>query len=165
MWETSSRGGGDGNAVSFEKLPRTFGMSTLVCAPSNVAVDQLCERIHLTGLKVVRVTAKSREDVESSVGFLSLHRQVAMNDTNPELAKLMQLKSELGELSSQDEKKFKTLTRAAEREILQNADVICTTCVGAGDPRIAKFKFRTVLIDEDVESSKKKCRFCLTMPV
>ena len=129
----------------------------LVCAPSNVAVDQLCERIHLTGLKVVRVTAKSREDVESSVGFLALHRQVGMNDTNPELAKLMQLKSELGELSSQDEKKFKTLTRAAEREILANADVICTTCVGAGDPRLAKFKFRTVLIDESTQSAEPEC--------
>lgn len=135
----------------------------LVCAPSNVAVDQLCERIHLTGLKVVRVTAKSREDVESSVGFLSLHRQVGMNDTNPELAKLMQLKSELGELSSQDEKKFKTLTRAAEREILQNADVICTTCVGAGDPRLAKFKFRTVLIDESTQSAEPECLIPLVL--
>ena len=135
----------------------------LVCAPSNVAVDQLCERIHLTGLKVVRVTAKSREDVESPVGFLSLHRQVGMNDTNPELAKLMQLKSELGELSSQDEKKFKSLTRAAEREILQNADVICTTCVGAGDPRLAKFKFRTVLIDESTQSAEPECLIPLVL--
>lgn len=32
----------------------------LVCAPSNVAVDQLTEKIHLTGLKVVRLAAKSR---------------------------------------------------------------------------------------------------------
>ena len=135
----------------------------LVCAPSNVAVDQLCERIHLTGLKVVRVTAKSREDVESPVGFLSLHRQVGMNDTNPELAKLMQLKSELGELSSQDEKKYKSLTRAAEREILQNADVICTTCVGAGDPRLAKFKFRTVLIDESTQSAEPECLIPLVL--
>ena len=110
----------------------------LVCAPSNVAVDQLCERIHTTGLKTVRVTAKSREDVESPVGFLSLHEQVRMNDSNIELVKLNQLKSELGELSSQDEKKFKQLTRAAEREILTNADVICCTCVGAGDPRLAQ---------------------------
>ena len=135
----------------------------LVCAPSNVAVDQLTERIHLTGLKVVRVTAKSREDVESSVGFLSLHRQVGMNDTNPELAKLIQLKAELGELSSQDEKKFKTLTRAAEREILQNADVICCTCVGAGDPRLAKMKFRTVLIDESTQSAEPECLIPLVL--
>ncbi|KAK3703654.1 ATP-dependent RNA helicase [Vermiconidia calcicola] len=151
------------SATIIHHLARMNQGQILVCAPSNVAVDQLCERIHLTGLKVVRVTAKSREDVESSVGFLSLHRQVGMNDTNPELAKLIQLKSELGELSSQDEKKFKTLTRAAEREILGNADVICTTCVGAGDPRLAKFKFRTVLVDESTQSAEPECLIPLVL--
>ena len=47
----------------------------LVAAPSNVAVDQLAERIALTGLKVVRIMAKSREDVASSVESLTLHYQ------------------------------------------------------------------------------------------
>ncbi|KAH9180451.1 RNA helicase-domain-containing protein, partial [Lactarius sanguifluus] len=47
----------------------------LVCAPSNVAVDQLTEKIHATGLKVVRLTAKSREALDSSVAFLTLHHQ------------------------------------------------------------------------------------------
>lgn len=135
----------------------------LVCAPSNVAVDQLCERIHRTGLKVVRLTAKSREDVESSVGFLSLHEQVRMNDTNVELTKLTQLKAELGELSSQDEKKFKQLTRAAEREILNHADVVCCTCVGAGDPRLSKMKFRNVLIDESTQSAEPECMIPLVL--
>ena len=151
------------SATIIYHLSKMNGGQVLVCAPSNVAVDQLCERIHLTGLKAVRVTAKSREDVESNVGFLSLHRQVAMNDTNVELNKLNQLKAELGELSSQDEKKFKTLTRAAEREILQNADVICCTCVGAGDPRLAKFKFRTVLIDESTQSAEPECMIPLVL--
>ena len=135
----------------------------LVCAPSNVAVDQLCERVHKTGLKVVRLTAKSREDVESSVSFLALHRQVEMNDTNPELSKLQLLKEQTGELSSQDEKKFKTLTRAAEREILSAADVVCCTCVGAGDPRLARFKFRNVLIDESTQSAEPECMIPLVL--
>jgi regulator of nonsense transcripts 1 len=86
-----------------------------------------------------------------------------MNDTNIELVKLNQLKSELGELSSQDEKKFKQLTRNAEREILTNADVICCTCVGAGDPRLAKFKFRTVLIDESTQSAEPECMIPLVL--
>ena len=34
----------------------------LVAAPSNIAVDQLCEKIHLTGLKVVRLAAKVRDE-------------------------------------------------------------------------------------------------------
>jgi regulator of nonsense transcripts 1 len=151
------------SATIIYHLSKINGGQVLVCAPSNVAVDQLCERVHLTGLKVVRVTAKSREDVDSPVGFLSLHEQVRMNDTNVELRKLNQLKDELGELSSQDEKKFKQLTRAAEREILSNADVICCTCVGAGDPRLAKFKFRTVLIDESTQSAEPECMIPLVL--
>lgn len=151
------------SATVIYHLAKVNGGQVLVCAPSNVAVDQLCERIHRTGLKVVRLTAKSREDVESSVGFLSLHQQVRMNDSNLELTKLAQLKSELGELSSQDEKKFKTLTRGAEREILNNADVICCTCVGAGDPRLQKMKFRTVLIDESTQSAEPECMIPLVL--
>lgn len=151
------------SATVIYHLAKVNGGQVLVCAPSNVAVDQLCERIHRTGLKVVRLTAKSREDVESPVGFLSLHEQVRMNDSNTELVKLSQLKNELGELSSQDEKKFKTLTRAAEREILNNADVICCTCVGAGDPRLAKMKFRTVLIDESTQSAEPECMIPLVL--
>ncbi|KFY75397.1 hypothetical protein V501_02391 [Pseudogymnoascus sp. VKM F-4519 (FW-2642)] len=151
------------SATVIYHLSKVNGGQVLVCAPSNVAVDQLCERIHRTGLKVVRLTAKSREDVESSVGFLSLHEQVRMNDSNLELTKLSQLKSELGELSSQDEKKFKSLTRAAEREILNNADVICCTCVGAGDPRLSKMKFRTVLIDESTQSAEPECMIPLVL--
>ncbi|GAA5932881.1 uncharacterized protein JCM15063_002230 [Sporobolomyces koalae] len=137
----------------------------LVAAPSNVAVDQLAEKIHSTGLKVVRVTAKSREALESSVSFLTLHAQVANSDTHPELQKLIQLKQEQGELSSSDERKFKALTRAAEKEILVNADVICATCVGCGDPRLAKFKFRTVLIDEATQATEPECMIPLTFGV
>lgn len=151
------------SATIIYHLAKVNGGQVLVCAPSNVAVDQLCERIHRTGLKVVRLTAKSREDVESSVNFLALHEQVRMNDSNPELAKLAQLKQETTELSSQDEKKFKTLTRASEKEILNNADVICCTCVGAGDPRLTKMKFRTVLIDESTQSAEPECMIPLVL--
>lgn len=151
------------SATIIYHLAKNSGGQVLVCAPSNVAVDQLCERVHRTGLKVVRLTAKSREDVESSVSFLALHEQVRMNDSNGELVKLAQLKSELGELSSQDEKKFKQLTKAAERDILHNADVVCCTCVGAGDPRLSKIKFRNVLIDESTQSAEPECMIPLVL--
>lgn len=157
----------------------------LVAAPSNVAVDQLAEKIHQTGLKVVRLTAKSREELDSPVSFLTLHEQVRNNDTNVELQKLIQLKREQGELSAADERKYKSLKRACEKEILnvskqlvymdknkviihihfvQNADVICCTCVGAGDPRIAKrFQFRTVLVDEATQASEPECMIPLIL--
>ncbi|KAI8607141.1 AAA domain-containing protein [Chytriomyces sp. MP71] len=124
----------------------------LVCAPSNVAVDQLTEKIHMTGLKVVRMTAKSREELDSPVGFLTLHEQVNNNDTNPEFQKLLKLKNELGELKPRDEKRYMSLKKQAEREILMHANVVCVTCSGAGDPRLSKFSFKTVLIDESTQS-------------
>ena len=129
----------------------------LVCAPSNVAVDHLTEKIHQTGLKVVRLTAKSREAIDSSISFLSLHNQVKNNDTNVELFKLFKLKESMGELNTNDEKKLKTLSRHAEREILSFADVICCSCVGAGDPRLSKMTFKCVLIDEATQACEPEC--------
>jgi regulator of nonsense transcripts 1 len=107
----------------------------LVTAPSNVAVDQLTEKIHRTGLKVVRITARSREGMDSPVNFLTLHEQVKNLDTNAELSKLIKLREESGELSARDERTYYALRKKAELQVLRNADVVCATCVGAGDPR------------------------------
>ena len=49
----------------------------IVCAPSNVAVDQLADKINATGRKVVRLMAKSRETVASPVEHLTLHYQAS----------------------------------------------------------------------------------------
>lgn len=58
----------------------TLFRPVLVCAPSNIAVDQLTEKIHQTGLKVVRLCAKSREAIDSPVSFLALHNQIRNMD-------------------------------------------------------------------------------------
>lgn len=127
----------------------------LVCAPSNVAVDHLAAKLRDLGLTVVRLTAKSREDVESSVSDLGLHNLVSRS-AKGELKKLLKLKEEVGELSSIDTKKFVKQVRRSELEILKKADVVCCTCVGAGDKRL-EAKFRTVLIDESTQASEPEC--------
>ncbi|RKP11444.1 hypothetical protein BJ684DRAFT_12914, partial [Piptocephalis cylindrospora] len=126
----------------------------LVVAPSNVAVDQLAEKIHRTGLRVVRMTAKSREALDSPVSFLTLHELVQHADTHRELQKLIRLKADQGELSRSDEARFKAARRVCEQEILQHAEVILCTCVGAGDPRLSRLRFRTVLIDEATQATE-----------
>ena len=170
----------------------------LVCAPSNVAVDQLAERIAMTGLRVVRVCAKSREGVSTYIEHLTLHAQVAalaaqgaakdakdnakdcpagkdgdagggkggkakkamagkpreIRGGLSELAKLTQLKDEVGELSEKDEKKLRKLWRKAESELLSAANVVCATCVGCGDPRLAHLSFRQVLMDETTQATE-----------
>ena len=59
-----------------------------------------------------------------------------------DLRKLQQLREEQGELAAPDERRLRLLQRATERELLQAADVVCVTCVGAGDQRLQNFRFR-----------------------
>ncbi|SBT79122.1 regulator of nonsense transcripts 1, putative [Plasmodium malariae] len=135
------------------------GGKVLVTAPSNVAVDQLSVRIHRTGLKVVRLCAKSRESVPSIADYLYLHNQMKLlkSDIGEELNKLLELKEEVGELSQKDERRLKKLIFYAEQEILIEADVICSTCVGAMDKRLKKFRFSQVLVDEATQSTEPEC--------
>eukprot|EP01022_Parablepharisma_sp_SALTPOND_P016227 TRINITY_DN234_c0_g2_i1.p2 TRINITY_DN234_c0_g2~~TRINITY_DN234_c0_g2_i1.p2 ORF type:complete len:1040 (+),score=86.45 TRINITY_DN234_c0_g2_i1:3145-6264(+) len=140
-------------------LIRTFNNPVLVCAPSNIAVDQLTEKIHASGLKVVRLCAKSRESISSSVDFLTLHRQVRelKGAEFSTLQKLFMLKEELGELSTKDERNFRKLKRLAEDKLLASAQVVCCTCVAAFDKRIRKCRFMRVLIDEATQAIEPEC--------
>ncbi|CAN3373152.1 hypothetical protein DIURU_001194 [Diutina rugosa] len=122
----------------------------LVCAPSNVAVDHLVDKLNQLGLKVVRLTAKSREDVESNVSHLSLHNLVAKEEG----AKYANYREREGELDDAEVAKVGRAIRQAESRILKKCDVVCCTCVGAGDRRLANYKFRSVLIDESTQASE-----------
>lgn len=121
-----------------------------MCAPSNIAVDQLTEKINGTGIRVVRLSARSRESVSSNVDFLTLHEQIKHLKHGPfkQMQDLYIKREEEGELSEKEDKVYKDLICRAEDEILRNADVICTTCAAAFDRRIRGIKFRQVLIDE-----------------
>ena len=134
----------------------------LVTAPSNVAVDQLTEKIAATGLRVVRLASKTRETTLSSVDHLCLHVMTPLA-AGDEFKKLQRLKDEIGELTERDQKKYHTLRSRTEREILQAADVICCTCVGAGDPRFKNFRFRQVLIDEATQAIEAEALIPIVM--
>mmetsp|Transcript_10452 Transcript_10452/g.22457 ORF Transcript_10452/g.22457 Transcript_10452/m.22457 type:complete len:1073 (+) Transcript_10452:83-3301(+) len=134
----------------------------LVTAPSNVAVDQLTEKIAATGLRVVRLASKTREATSSSVDHLCLHVMTPLA-AGDEFKKLQRLKDEIGELSERDQKKYRALRNRTEREILQAADVICCTCVGAGDPRLKNFRFRQVLIDEATQAIEAEALIPISM--
>ena len=124
-----------------------------MCAPSNVAVDHLTEKLHVAGVKVLRLQAKSREVIGSSVEQLSLHsmvQELASDELRkyapvarlprdpprspdaPRASRYHQLRERHGGLSHSDMHKFKKLQRRAEQELIKEADVICCTCVGAG---------------------------------
>ena len=93
------------SATILYQLVKQHGGPVLVCAPANLAVDLLCEKVHQTGLKVVRVCAKSREVLETPVAHLALHNQIKKAEGRLELQELQHLKDEGGELSSSYEKR------------------------------------------------------------
>ncbi|MCP9260186.1 Regulator of nonsense transcripts 1 [Dirofilaria immitis] len=139
--------------IVYHLVKQTNGQ-VLVCAPSNIAVDQLAEKIHRTGLKVVRLCAKSRETLDSPVAFLALHNQLKALHGAAELHKLQQLKEEMGELADADERRFRSLRIAKECQLLAAADVICCTCVSAADSRLTHMRIKCVLIDESTQATE-----------
>ncbi|VDP10688.1 unnamed protein product [Schistosoma margrebowiei] len=43
------------------------------------------------------------------------------------------------------------------RELLMAADVVCCTCVTAGDARLERLSFHSVLIDESTQATEPEC--------
>ncbi|GBG27023.1 Regulator of nonsense transcripts 1-like [Hondaea fermentalgiana] len=141
----------------YHMVKQNKGAQVLVTAPSNVAVDQLAAKIHQTNLKVVRLAAKSREHLDSSVEHLSLHYVVQHlgGESSLALQRLLKKREDSGnQLSASDQKRLMSLRRSLEREVLRAADVICCTCSGAADPRLAKYKFKHVLLDEATQATE-----------
>ena len=100
---------------------------------------------------------------DSPVGHLALHNQIKNMDSSADLNKLQQLKDEAGELSASDEKRFRMVRKRAEKELLDMADVISCTCIGAGDPRLAKIKVNSILIDECMQATEPECMVPVVM--
>jgi hypothetical protein len=101
---------------------------------------------------------------ESLLFIFSLpHLTPQVPDANPEVKKLMQLRDEMGTLSDSDQRRFLRLQRETELDILNLADVICCTCIGAGDPRLSNFRFRQVLIDEATQATEPEALVPIVM--
>lgn len=113
-------------------LVRLRGERVLVCAPLNVAVTHLAQKIHVTGLRVVRVVAKLRQDLEPA-DSLALHRLAAHADDPDE----------------------------EEKRLFAEAQVVCCTCVTAR-VRQMKQRFRTVLVDELTQASEPETMIPIT---
>ncbi len=47
--------------------------------------------------------------------------------------------------------------------MLGAADVVCATCVGCGDARLANFRFRKLLLDESTQATEAEALIPLVM--
>ena len=127
----------------------------LVSAPSNVAVDQLVEKLHKASLNVVKISGEGQRRRCFYRRFLVLAQYGTC--CKPQRCQTAAIEKEAGDLTKQDYSKLYRERRRTELDILNLADVICCTCVGAGDPRLLersmkrvkkRRRFEQVLIDE-----------------
>lgn len=155
------------------------GSKVLVCAPSNVAVDNLVERLSDTSLKVVRLGHPAR--LLPGIARHSLDAILArsddfgiIGDIRKEIDGLMSMAAKskpkdksyqsygkLGELR----KELKERERRAIGRILSNADVVLSTLTTASDDgplkNLSESHFEVAVIDECSQALEVACWMAL----
>ncbi|XP_061679004.1 DNA-binding protein SMUBP-2 isoform X2 [Syngnathoides biaculeatus] len=151
------------------------GQKVLCCAPSNVAVDNLVERLARCKAKILRLGHPAR--VLESIQKHSLDAILANSDSTNIITDIrreidkaflgikkknekgdrVNYRRELGELR----KELKTREATAITQILKSADVVLSTNTGACDDGPLKFlpaeHFDWVVIDECAQSLESSC--------
>lgn len=138
----------------FEKNPPGKNEKILVCAPSNIAVDHLTSYISKIGVNVVQVCSRMRENVENLEGPEYLHNKFNEELKKPEndFFRALQEKKKAEFITEEENKQLHSREYQISLNILKKADVICCTCISSYDPRLAKFQFPIVLIDEATQA-------------
>ena len=120
----------------------------LVCAPSNIACDHLALKIRQTGLKVVRLLSKTKEKDYTYRPPLAAHFLLNHPPPNSDLAIFMAQLRRQKWISEYAARRLERLQMLYLNAILNDADVICVTCVTSSDFRLGSRKFKYLLIDE-----------------
>lgn len=125
-----------------------------ICGAPAVAVPlprarllQRSETEREAAVQVVRLASqRAQVTIAPAVEKLTLRYQVEhLSGAGREaLQKLVAHKRDKGELSLDAERKLHALWRKAEAELLAAADVVCVTCIGAGDKRLRRLSFPCV---------------------
>ncbi|HLQ39135.1 MAG TPA: IGHMBP2 family helicase [Planctomycetota bacterium] len=143
----------------------------LACAPSNVAVDNLAERLLRAGVRAVRLGHPAR-----MLASVQEHSLAALVDAAGEQKIRRDLRRELheqqrrlGKAKSRAERnQLRNGLRALRREqrdldhaitagILDGADVVLATTTGAADRLLAERTFELVVIDEAAQALEAAC--------
>jgi ATP-dependent RNA/DNA helicase IGHMBP2 len=151
------------------------GERILACAPSNVAVDNLAERLLRAGLKIVRLGHPAR--VQAAVRDVSLS---ALVQDAPEQKLLRDVKREVDQglravhraKSRQDRWAARNSVKALRAELRQlesaitkgfvdGAEVVLATTTGAANELLFERPFDRVVIDEAAQALEAACWIAL----
>lgn len=146
--------------------------TVLVCAASNTATDVLAERLAAQGLQVVRIGHISR--VDERLLDLTLDGQVAAHPDSKEIKKVKIKAAQARKKAGTYKRTFDADARSDRRDgykeardlmdwarhletrlveqILDSAQVICTTLTGAANSLLGKRRFTTLIVDEAAQA-------------
>ncbi|PWK77453.1 putative DNA helicase [Mucilaginibacter oryzae] len=162
---------------AIKALIKQNGQQILVTAPSNTAVDLLSEKLSLEGLNVLRIGNPAR--VSERLMALTLDSKISAHADMKEIKKLKKQASEYKNMAHKYKRNFgkaerdqrKALFDAAHQlikevdkteqfitdDLLNKAQVVTATLVGANHYTIRDRKFHTVIIDEAGQSLESAC--------
>ena len=149
----------------------------LVCAPSNAAVDLITEKLASLFVNVVRIGQPAR--VTEEVLNHTLDYKIASHPNYKDIKMLRRRADEFRRMAGKYKRNFgpeerhqrtllyneaRSLTEEADNlayyvsnDIINKAEVITCTLVGAAYREIADLKFRTVFIDEAAQALEPAC--------
>ena len=113
-----------------QRLARDKENPLLVVAETNLAVDNLCEKLLGLGIRVVRIGRL--EHISPALRGISLEGQIEKKRIH----------------EGRDKQKSTFPNKKVTMSILNAAQVVATTCSGAGDPNVRGRNFPFVIIDE-----------------
>ncbi|XP_055344639.1 uncharacterized protein LOC129592592 isoform X2 [Paramacrobiotus metropolitanus] len=119
----------------------------LVCAPSNVAIDDLTLKTATAdrGLKILRLLPHGRD-------IACVNRDVEQYTVNSKFRR------EFPDFSEPEPWRI----RRFELECVEQAQIVCTTCNSAGLNCLSKVSFPYVLIDEAAQGMEPECLVAIT---
>ncbi|KAK4404890.1 DNA-binding protein SMUBP-2 [Sesamum angolense] len=151
------------------------GTKILACAASNIAVDNIVERLVPHRVKLVRVGHPARllpQVLESALDAQVLRgdNSALANDICKEMKALngkllkakdkntkREIRRELKTLSKEERKR----QQLAVTDVIKNADVVLTTLTGALSKKLDGFSFDLVIIDEAAQALEIACWIAL----
>ncbi len=165
---------GTGKTTAVVELIRhavAAGERVLACAPSNVAVDNLAERLLRAGLRIVRIGHPAR--VHAAVRDVSLAALVAdapeqklLRDIKREvdqgLRRMHRAKSRQDRFAARNEVKalraeLRQLESAVTKGLVDGAEVVLATTTGAASEHLFERPFDRVVVDEAAQALEAAC--------